>query len=193
MDISQAKEILGKQFSLICEDANTVIQHLNLSPHAKILDVGTVKGYFAIILAINGYNVLTGEPESDNSIYAKQKWLSNAQQVGVDHFIKFRAFDAQDMLFDDNMFDAIFFFGVLHHIDEHVRKKVLQESVRVSKPHAVICFFEPNQDGMKIVKELYFSHPEPADPREYTQGLNVSLQKKKGILFDSFIFHKEHA
>jgi 2-polyprenyl-3-methyl-5-hydroxy-6-metoxy-1,4-benzoquinol methylase len=191
LDIGQAKDILGKQFGLIFEDANTVIQYLKLPHHAKILDVGTGKGYFAIILALNGYNVLTGEPESDNSIYAKQEWLSNAQKVGVDHLINFRALDAQDMLFDDNMFDAIFFFGVLHHIDENMRKKVLQESVRISKPQAVICFFEPNQDGMKIIKEHYFSHPEPADPREYVQELNVSLQKKTGVFFDAFIFHKD--
>ncbi|MBW1851603.1 MAG: class I SAM-dependent methyltransferase [Deltaproteobacteria bacterium] len=191
MDINQAKEILGKQFDFIAEDANEVIQYLNLPQNAKILEVGTGMGYFAILLALNGYSVLTGEPESDDSIYAKKNWLSNAQKIGVDHLIKFKAFDAQNMLFDDNTFDAIFFFGVLHHIDEKFRTKVLKESLRTAKPNAVICFLEPNQNGIKIAKQYYPSHPEAADPSEYVQGLSLSLQKMKGNFFDSFIFRKE--
>jgi 2-polyprenyl-3-methyl-5-hydroxy-6-metoxy-1,4-benzoquinol methylase len=193
MDIIEAKEILGKQFGFIVEDANKVINYLNLPQNAKILDVGTGRGYFAILLALNGYNVLTGEPESDNSIYAKKDWLSNSQKVGVDHLINFKAFDAQDMLFDDGTFDAIFFFGALHHVEEESRVKVLQESFRASKPNAIICFFEPNQNCIKIVKEHDSSHPEAADPSLYAQEINLSLQKQKGRFFDSFIFQKEHA
>ena len=100
---------------------------------------------------------------------------------------------AEAMLFDDSTFDAIFFFGVLHHIAEKSRVKVLQESVRVSKLSAAICFSEPNQKGMERVKERYPSHPEAADPSEYARGLNLSLQKKKGDFFDSFILKKEAA
>lgn len=150
MNITQEKNILGEQFSFIAEDANNVVQYLNLPSDAKILDVGTGMGHFSIILALNGYSVLTGEPESDNSIYAKKDWFSNFQKVGVNHLIEFEAFDSQEMPFDDNSFDAIFFFGVLHHIDEHYRVKALQEAVRTSKPNAAICFVEPNKNGIKI-------------------------------------------
>jgi 2-polyprenyl-3-methyl-5-hydroxy-6-metoxy-1,4-benzoquinol methylase len=150
-------------------------------------------GYFAIVLALNGYNVLTGEPESDNSVYAKRDWLSNAQKVGVDHLIEFKAFDAEDTSFDDSTFDAVFFFGVLHHVDERSRAQVLRESVRISRPHGVICFLEPNQNGMKIAKEFEPSHPEAANPSEYAQGLGLSLQRKEGNFFDSFIFQKQGA
>lgn len=191
MNITQAKDILGEQFSFIAEDANNVVQYLNLPSDANILDVGTGMGYFAIILALNGYSVLTGEPESDNSIYAKKDWFGNSQKVGADRLIKFEAFDSQEMPFDDNSFDAIFFFGVLHHIDEDFRAKVLQESVRTSKPNAVICFFEPNKNGIEIIKEHDSSHPEAADPDGYSQGPDLSLQKKEGIFFDTFIFRKE--
>jgi ubiquinone/menaquinone biosynthesis C-methylase UbiE len=193
MDINQAEEILGEVFGFVVEDANKVIQYLNLPKNAKILDVGTGMGYFAISLALNGYNVLTGEPEFDDSGYAKKDWLSNAQKVGVDHLIKFKAFDGHNMLFDDNSFDSIFFFGVLHHIDEKIRTKVLKESVRTAKKNAVICFLEPNQNGMKLAKEHNPSHPEPADPSKYVQGLSLYLQKIEGSFFDSFIFQKKHS
>ena len=35
----------------------------------------------AITLALNGSSVLTGEPEFDESEYAKQDWLNNAKKV----------------------------------------------------------------------------------------------------------------
>ncbi|MDM8523603.1 class I SAM-dependent methyltransferase [Desulfococcaceae bacterium HSG8] len=188
MNITQAKKILGEHFGFMAEDANKAVQYLKLPSDAKILDVGTGLGYFAIVLALNGYSVLTGEPESDNSIYAKRDWSGNFQKAGVDNLIKFQTFDSRGFPFDDNSFDAIFFFSVLHHIDEDYRTKVLQESARISGPGAVVCFFEPNENGIKIIMEHDPSHPEPADPAKYTQGTDLSLEKTKGVFFDCFIF-----
>ena len=144
----------------------------------------------AITLALSGYSVLTGEPEDDDSKYAKHDWLNNAEKVRVDHLIKFKAFDAKDMPFEDNTFDAIFSLGSLHHIDKKYRVDVLQECIRASKIKALICFFEPNQNSIKIIKELDPTHPEAADPDEYARGLNLESQKIEGSLFDAFIFQK---
>lgn len=43
---------------------------------------------------------------------------------------------------------------------------------------------------MKLAREYEPSHPEAADPGKYAQGLNLSLEKRKGAFFDSFIFWK---
>lgn len=99
MNIGQAKEILGKKFSFAADFANKVIQELALPEEAKILDVGTGPGNMAIALALNGYNVLTGEPKDDHSIYAKDDWLNSARKVKVDQLIQFKAFDARQMPF----------------------------------------------------------------------------------------------
>ncbi|MBN2560092.1 MAG: class I SAM-dependent methyltransferase [Phycisphaerae bacterium] len=190
MDTARARDVLGEQFDFIFEDADRLIQYLGLPKDARILDVGTGMGHFAITLALNGYSVLTGEPASDDSIYARQGWLKNAQAVGVDHLIQFKPFEAQDMPFDDASFDAVFFFGVLHHVDETARTGVLQEAFRTAKPGAVISFLEPNQECMKIVMEHDPSHPDPADPTAYAHGLAMSQQTVKGRFFDSTIFRK---
>jgi len=104
----------------------------------------------AITLALNKYKVITGEPENDESEYGKQDWLNSAKKVGVDHMIDFIHFNAENMHFEDNSFDAIFILGALHHINDI--KTALKESIRVLKSEGVIVIFEPNRKLIKIVR-----------------------------------------
>ncbi|MBN1341837.1 MAG: class I SAM-dependent methyltransferase [Phycisphaerae bacterium] len=190
MNMDQARDTLGQHFGFIADDGNEVIRDLGLPADARVLDVGTGAGYFAILLALNGYRVLTGEPQSDNSLHAKQDWQGNARRVGVGHLINFRAFSADAMPFDSSTFDAVFFLGVLHHIDEAARTRTLTEAVRTTRPNGAICFFEPNQTGIVMAREHDPSHPDAADPSQYARDLDLSLRKRTLGFFDAFIFHK---
>jgi len=80
--------------------------------------------------------------------------------------------------------------GSLHHIDEHNRVKVLGECIRVSKQNAVICIYESNQKGIKMIREKNPFHPDAADPGEYVKGLHLEETRKSSEFFNAFMLKK---
>jgi ubiquinone/menaquinone biosynthesis C-methylase UbiE len=188
VNVTKAIEILGKEYSFSAIDTDKVINELKLPQNSKILEVGTGMGSLSITLALNGYKVITGEPVDDNTIYANQNWFQNAEKVNVQHFIEFNPFNANDIPYDNGVFDAIFCQGTLHHIAESERKQVLQEFLRITKSNAIICFFEPNFQAIQMIRESDPSHPDAADPNKYSQDLNLTSYKIEGSNFDAFIF-----
>lgn len=166
------------------------MQELRLPADAAILDVGTGNGNFAIYLASEGYQVLTGEPSTDTSHYSGRDWASNAKKVGVLDNIRFVAFDASKMPFESEAFDAVFFFGVLHHIDENVRSDVFREALRVSKENGVVVFFEPRKEMLERIWVDDPGHPLAASPSNYLPDQRTLEDRIEGFLMDIFIYKK---
>ena len=63
MNLDDAKRIWGEEWTYDIEIINETIRQVDLNKDSKILDVGTGSGIMSVCLALNGYDVLTGEPE----------------------------------------------------------------------------------------------------------------------------------
>lgn len=190
MDSQQIGAILGDRFAAVFEDGALALQELQLPADAAVLDVGTGNGKFAIFLATQGFDVLTGEPETDTSHYAGKNWSENADVAGVRDRIRFEAFDASGMPFESDSFDAVFFFGVLHHVDENLRGNVLREALRVAKDDGAVVFFEPRMDWLEKMQENDPGHPHAANPADYFADPGVREQRIEGSRMDIYIYRR---
>jgi ubiquinone/menaquinone biosynthesis C-methylase UbiE len=190
MDIKTIGKILGPKFQAVSEDGACALNELQLPPDAALLDVGTGSGNFAIFLASLGYQVTTGEPSTDQSHYANRDWALNASKAAVLDKIRFEAFDASELPFKSEGFDAVFFYGVLHHLSEDLRADAFREALRVSKENGSVVFFEPR---MEMLQRLWVDdpgHPTAANPSNYLPDRNLREHRIEGSLMDIFIYKK---
>lgn len=188
MNIDDATAILGPMYAAIAADGAIVLDELGLSKDARILDVGTGSGNFAIFLAPNGFDVLTGEPDTDTSRYARQNWLANAKNLGVADRIRFQPFDASDMPFEAGSFDAVFFFGVLHHVDDALRDAVCGEALRAIGEDGAVVVFEPHEQALELIRKNDPGHPPSAEPSRHMERHAVVEKRFGGSLMDIFIY-----
>lgn len=193
MDTKAMGKILGEKFEGVAGDGALALAELKLAPDAAILDVGTGKGYFAIFLASQGYRVVTGEPSTDRSHYAGQDWALNAEKAGVGDRIRFEHFDAANMPFAAGAFDAVFFYGVLHHVPEDQRSEVLREAFRVAKQDGVVVLFEPRAELLQRLWRDDPGHPRAAEPAKHLPGPHIQERRMEGALMNIFIYRKQTA
>ena len=185
-NLEKKKEILGERFSRDSDFLNSVVITLKLPKTSKILDVGTGWGTMAIILALNGYMVITGEPEG--TYWAD--WKSVAKKAKVEDMITFKPLNAENISFEDKSFDAIFLYTTFHHIGD--KKRAFAELLRVMKSKGILVIIELTEDGVELVRERYRGHPDAVDPRDFTKELDLRIDVLESKYLNAYLFKKIH-
>ena len=206
MSLEEFKQVMPKDFSKEAELIDKTIKDLNIAKNAKILDVGTGFGAMAILLALNGFNVLTGQPKSDanwshhhnhNSSHEHdcshhfenvKSWSENALFLGVRDRIEFEYFDVEKLKFGSESFDAVFMYDSLQHVSD--RGLALNQCLRVLKPEGLVCVIEWNKQTVDCWNTKEDLGMEYVDPREILGEEKVSFELVFGKEINIYIIRK---
>jgi len=206
MSLEKYKQIISEDFSKEADLIDCVIKELGIEKSAKILDIGTGFGAMSILLALNGYAVITGQPEHDSEWeeltshnehgnveqhqheFAMSDWKENAKALGVLDKISFQFLNAEELYFDAETFDAIFLYDALQHIKK--RALVLNECLRLMKAKGVICVIEWSKESIRKDEKQYGLKIDYIDPNEIINRNDISIELISGNFVNIFIIKK---
>ena len=114
--------------------ARSLLEHVTLPPQARCLEIGCGQGALSGLLVEDfGARVVATDFDPDQLALARDRLVDLGDRVA------FRVVDARSLPFEDGQFDAVFSFGVMHHIHRGWRA-VVAEVTRVLKPAGVFVF-----------------------------------------------------
>jgi ubiquinone/menaquinone biosynthesis C-methylase UbiE len=119
------------------QTALALLEHVSLPPQPHCLEVGCGQGALARLL-VERYNAHDARVIASDYDPA-QVALAQERLVDLDGQVELRVVDARAIPFDDAAFDAVFSFGVLHHIPSGWREAVT-EIARVLKADGWFVF-----------------------------------------------------
>ena len=110
--------------------AEKLVQHYNLGPNSRILDIGCGKGFllFEITQILHGCTV--------HGVDVSQYAIDNAKEEIRNNIVHS---SATKLPFDANSFDLVISINTLHNLLSFELESALREINRVSKSNAYIC------------------------------------------------------
>lgn len=116
---------------------------------AKVLDLGTGRGFTAVELARRGARVTTVDMSEES---LKSAWL-HAVETGMADRIEFHLADGGDLPFEEGSFETVTMVNVLHHLENP--EAVLPEIARVLMPGGRLIVADFTDKGFDILEKIH--------------------------------------
>ena len=181
-------------------EAPRVLSNLDIGERSVCLDIGCGSGISALLInQYLGCEKVVGIDVDPDMVAAAEEYVSHppkwAQSIRTDN-IEFLCEDATRSTFPDCHFDAVFIFGVLHHIKEW--KKVISEVYRMLKEGGVFSFSEETllpdflfrfgKRGLCAAYELFGGTPiSEGELKATLEGSGFSIQRFEKKLSMCFV------
>jgi ubiquinone/menaquinone biosynthesis C-methylase UbiE len=119
--------------------ADAVLAEMNPQPYSRVLQVACVYGNFS--------NRLAGHLESSQSrldlVDVAPIQLQNAEKkLSSQNNVSFHHLDSSSLSFADASYDQTVIFFLLHEQPDGVRRKTIEEAIRVTRPGGKIIFVD---------------------------------------------------
>lgn len=127
----------------------------DLQKGSLILDIPCGAGRFTQLIVDRGYNYVGADFSRAMAAEARQG-TSSPRVKG------FLSADAQHLPFDDNSFDCVVLWRLLHHIGSaQTRQEILREAARVTRSRVLISFHHPlSFTGTRLlIRQKFFNAP----------------------------------
>ena len=189
MSLEKLLKINSEVYTIDAEFIDKTIKKLNLDKDSKILELGTGFGTMTTILALNDFNVVTGEPEDE----CHHDWRKAAKALGVEHKIKYQYLDAENLKLPAGSIDVV----VMHFTLEHIKKKELaiKECLKVVKTNGKVIIIQHSEKGIEYFQNTTYQcsvPPQPVNPKDSITEDYVSLKVINGTYVNIFILSKIH-
>lgn len=117
--------------------------------YGDILEVGTGKGYLAVILAKEGHNFISLDISEEEQKFA---WL-HLKHLGLEEKVDFKIGNAENLIFADKSFEIVISSHLIHHLDNTF--KVIDEFIRVLSYEGKIILSDFSREGLEVVNKVH--------------------------------------
>ncbi|MEO1079703.1 MAG: class I SAM-dependent methyltransferase [Pseudomonadota bacterium] len=140
----RSKQLRGMTSAITLRALNATYNRIErYSKDSVVLDYGCAQGETSFILHRHGAKSISGIDISDVAI---ERAKIQAENKGVNN-VDFQVMNAEVLDFEDNSFDLVCGFGIIHHLDI---TKSISEIARVLKPSGRAVFLEPLGHNLAI-------------------------------------------
>jgi len=145
-----------------------VVDVTNTRPSSRILDVATGTGEQAFAFALREYEVVGVDISTD--------MLRIANEHNKYTKVTFRVADAANMPFEDDYFDVSCISFALHDMPFSIRKNILKEMTRVTKPRGTIIIVDYAVPANIVVRKLFFHIASLGETKYFPEFVNAMLR-----------------